>query len=82
MNPQKITNSLKYLVVYSEEDKEYVAKCKEFPSFSSVEPTPERALSGLKELISEILEDGNLPTSNTSYGEWAMKEVDFITNYV
>jgi predicted HicB family RNase H-like nuclease len=46
-----------YRIIWSAEDEEYVGLCAEFPSLSWLEPTPEEAFSGIRQLVSEILED-------------------------
>jgi predicted HicB family RNase H-like nuclease len=46
-----------YRVTWSEEDEEYVGLCVEFPSLSWLESSPGKALSGIRKLIAECLED-------------------------
>lgn len=46
-----------YCLSWSEEDKEYVALCAEFPSLSWLAKTPEEALRGIKKLIKQVTED-------------------------
>ena len=46
-----------YRVTWSELDEEYVGLCAEFPSLSWLEPTPEKALSGIRKLVGSILLD-------------------------
>lgn len=46
-----------YRVTWSEEDGEFVAACVEFPSLSWLAATPEDALHGLRELVTEVLAD-------------------------
>jgi len=46
-----------YRVTWSEEDKEYVGLCAEFPSLSWLSTTPEEALQGIRHLISEVVAD-------------------------
>ena len=46
-----------YRVTWSEEDKEYVGLCAEFPSLSWLASTPETALSGAIDLVSEVVAD-------------------------
>ena len=46
-----------YRVTWSEEDQEYVGLCAEFPSLSWLMNTPEKALKGIRRLVSEAVED-------------------------
>ncbi|MDQ1331449.1 MAG: hypothetical protein QG578_1717 [Thermodesulfobacteriota bacterium] len=46
-----------YRVTWSEDDKEYVGLCAEFPSLSWLASTPEAALKGIRKLVSEVVED-------------------------
>src|SRR5699024_1145282 len=46
-----------YRVTWSEEDREYVGLCAEFPSLSWLEPSPEKALSGIRTLVAECAQD-------------------------
>ncbi len=46
-----------YRVTWSEEDKEYIALCIEFPSLSWLDKTPETALKGIRETVSDVIED-------------------------
>ncbi|MGR3178560.1 MAG: type II toxin-antitoxin system HicB family antitoxin [Candidatus Anammoxibacter sp.] len=46
-----------YRVTWSEEDKEYIGLCLEFPSLSWLGKTPETALKGIRETVSEIIND-------------------------
>lgn len=46
-----------YRVTWSEEDNEYVGLCAEFPSLSWLEKSPEKALSGVRKLVREIVAD-------------------------
>ena len=46
-----------YRVTWSEEDKEYVGLCAEFPSLSWLAHTPEAALKGIRKLVAEVVED-------------------------
>jgi len=42
-----------YRATWSEENQEYVGLCAEFPSLSWLAPSPETALKGIRELVSE-----------------------------
>ncbi len=46
-----------YRVTWSQEDSEHVALCAEFPSLSWLAPTPEKALAGIRRVISEVVVD-------------------------
>jgi len=46
-----------YRVTWSEEDKEYVGLCAEFPSLSWLADTQEKALRGINDVVSEVISD-------------------------
>ncbi len=46
-----------YRVTWSEEDKEYVGLCAEFPSLSWLSKTPESALKGIRNTVAEVIKD-------------------------
>ncbi len=46
-----------YRVTWSAEDREHVGLCAEFPSLSWLASTPEEALSGIRRLVTECVED-------------------------
>jgi predicted RNase H-like HicB family nuclease len=46
-----------YRVSWSEEDAEHVGLCVEFPSLSWLAPTPEAALSGIRQLVAGVVGD-------------------------
>ncbi len=46
-----------YRVTWSAEDAEHVGLCAEFPSLSWLAPTPEDALSGIRQIVSETVSD-------------------------
>ena len=46
-----------YRVTWSEDDQEHVGLCAEFPSLSWLAPTPEAALSGIRQLLSDVVAD-------------------------
>ena len=48
-----------YRVTWSEEDKEYVGLCAEFPSLSWLAKTPESALKGIRNVVAEVIQDMN-----------------------
>jgi len=46
-----------YRVTWSEEDKEYVGLCAEFPSLSWLAATQEAALQGINNVVAEVVSD-------------------------
>lgn len=46
-----------YRVMWSEEDSEYVSLCVEFPSLSWLEPSPEEALKGIRQVVARVVAD-------------------------
>jgi predicted HicB family RNase H-like nuclease len=53
-----------YRVTWSPEDKEHVGLCVEFPSLSWLAATPEEALAGIRQVVTEVVTDmqaGNEP---------------------
>jgi predicted HicB family RNase H-like nuclease len=46
-----------YRVTWSEDDKEYVSLCAEFPSLSWLGRTPEAALRGIRKVVAEVVKD-------------------------
>jgi predicted HicB family RNase H-like nuclease len=46
-----------YRVTWSEEDSEYVGLCAEFPSLSWLADTPEAALAGIRDTVSQVVQD-------------------------
>ncbi len=46
-----------YRVTWSEDDKEYVGLCTEFPSLSHLDETPVAAMEGVLKLVQDIVED-------------------------
>ena len=52
-----LTNRYTYRVTWSEDDQEHVGLCTEFPSLSWLEGTPEAALSGIRNVVRECIED-------------------------
>jgi predicted HicB family RNase H-like nuclease len=46
-----------YRVTWSPEDKEYVGLCVEFPSLSWLASTPEEALAGIRQVVTEVVTD-------------------------
>ena len=46
-----------YRVTWSSEDEEYVGLCAEFPSLSWLDVSIEEALSGIRQLVAEVIAD-------------------------
>ena len=46
-----------YRVIWSEEDKEYVGLCAEFPSLSWLAHSQEEALKGIRKVVHDVAED-------------------------
>ena len=46
-----------YRVTWSDEDKEYVGLCAEFPSLSWLARTPEAALKGIRKVVADFVKD-------------------------
>jgi len=46
-----------YRVTWSEEDKEFVGLCVEFPSLSWLATTAEKALKGIRSIVKECIDD-------------------------
>ena len=46
-----------YRVTWSEDDNEYVGLCIEFPSLSWLSESPESALMGIREVVSDVVHD-------------------------
>jgi len=46
-----------YRVTWSEEEREYVGLCAEFPSMSWLARTPEAALKGIRKVVAEVVRD-------------------------
>ena len=46
-----------YRITWSEDDKEYVGLCLEFPGLSWLAKSPEAALSGIRKMVAAAVED-------------------------
>jgi predicted HicB family RNase H-like nuclease len=46
-----------YRITWSEEDNEYVGLCVEFPGLSWLETLPEKALKGIRQVVSQAIVD-------------------------
>lgn len=54
---QKIVDLYTYRITWSEDDREFVGLCAEFPSLSWLEPSPENALKGIRKLVSSTVRE-------------------------
>ena len=52
-----MTDHYTYRITWSSEDEEHLGRCAEFPSLSWLAPTPDAALSGIRELVGDVLAD-------------------------
>ena len=57
MKTQKAIDRYTYRVIWSEEDSQCVGLSAEFPSLSWLAPTPEKALQGIRRLVSNVTKD-------------------------
>jgi predicted HicB family RNase H-like nuclease len=57
-------NHYTYRVTWSAEDNEHVGLCAEFPSLSWLAPTPEKALSGIRRVVAQVV--GEMTSSGES----------------
>jgi len=46
-----------FRITWSEEDKEYVGLCAEFPSLSWLAESPELALKGIRSVVDDVIKD-------------------------
>ena len=46
-----------YRVTWSEDDNEFVGLCAEFPSLSYLSSTKKKALSGIHQIVADVVED-------------------------
>jgi len=46
-----------YRITWSEDDREYVGLCAEFPSLSWLASTPEAALKGIRKVVADVVKD-------------------------
>ncbi len=46
-----------YRVTWSPEDEEYIGLCAEFPGLSWLDKTPEQALSGIRQVVRDVIAD-------------------------
>jgi len=50
-------NRYTYRITWTDDDKEYVGLCTEFPSLSWLAKTPEAALKGIRVVVEDVLKD-------------------------
>lgn len=53
----KIANKYTYHVIWDEEDHQHIGICDEFPSLSHFAASPGEALSGIIELVADVIVD-------------------------
>lgn len=53
----KTTDKYTYRVTWSEEDAEHVGLCAEFPALSWLAKTPDKALSGIRKVVLDVVAD-------------------------
>jgi len=53
----KLHDRYTYRLTWSEEDQTHIGLCAEFPSLSWLDTSPEKALSGIRELVQSCLKD-------------------------
>ncbi|HEY8038108.1 MAG TPA: hypothetical protein VIF37_21245 [Methylobacter sp.] len=51
------TNHHTYRVIWSPEDNEYIGLCTESPSLSWFAPTPEESLTGIQQIVRDVIID-------------------------
>ena len=54
--PQKIDHYT-YRVIWSEDDKQHVGLCAEFPSLSYLASSPEKAIRGILNVVADVVKD-------------------------
>ena len=54
---KKKSDRYTYRVTWSEEDREHVGLCAEFPSLSWLAPSPEAALRGIRSIVAKVVKD-------------------------
>jgi len=52
-----VTSRYTYEVMFSAEEGDYIATCREFPDLSSLGDTHEEALAGIEFLVSDVIEE-------------------------
>ena len=54
---QKYVKQYRYVVVWSEDDKEYIGQCTEFPSLSHLDKDMAKAMEGIRDLVADVVKD-------------------------
>ncbi len=54
---RKFTDCYTYRITWSEDDKEFVGLCAEFPSLSWLSDTQDKAFKGIRKMVSDIVRD-------------------------
>lgn len=57
MSEKNIMDKYTYRVIWSEEDNEYVGLCAEFPGLSWLAKSPEKAIIGIRDVVTDALAD-------------------------
>lgn len=55
--PYKYIDKYRYVVVWSEEDKEFIGQCTEFPSLSHLNKDRVKAMQGIYDLVELVVKD-------------------------
>ncbi|WP_273760689.1 hypothetical protein [Bartonella sp. ML70XJBT.G] len=71
-------NHYTYRVFWSPENEEYVCLCAEFPSLSWLDVQAEKALKGIMDLVSEVVEDINIIENKSLYLWHVANEVEIV----
>ena len=68
-------NHYNYRVIWSSDDNEHVGLCVEFPSLSWLAPSPEKALSGIRKVVADTVEE--MTASGESVSEALSKKIQW-----
>jgi predicted HicB family RNase H-like nuclease len=75
----RLSDRYTYKIIWSEEDKEYVGLCVEFPGLSWLAGKAESALKGIREVVQDVLNDmkeyGESPPESLSSRKYSGKFV-------
>ena len=71
---------LSYTVIWSDEDQEFVGLCAEFPSLSWLAASRDEALTGIKNIVADILAD--LWKNSESHSKAAKESLYLLSNPV
>lgn len=53
----KYIDKYRYIIVWSEEDKEFIGQCTEFPSLSHLDKDRMKAMQGIYNLVASVVEE-------------------------